>query len=246
MAVHFCFSATTPLNKKMSGPWWWGWSRTCALLWVCVAPKRGGDTWGSMSKSFNLEYSSNTCRRFLKWWAFRTLVDVRLQQWGFSHRPVYGLCFHTHMYTCSADRRATGGSRSRLGRLMFTGLSSLCLFNISAHLSRNTFALSAQVWPSERGDSFTICLLCWRYLPLHIACSSSHLFFFLQTWNFNCGCSTSTALSFRSFTFFRVLLKGFYWSSIFTGAALDMLGQYGSGFIFKMGTKHPSKGIIPH
>lgn len=39
------------------------------------------------------------------------------------------------------------------GRLVFTGLSSCRLFNISAHLSRNTFVLSAAVCPAERGDA---------------------------------------------------------------------------------------------
>ena len=45
--------------------------------------------------------------------------------------------------------------RSRSWRLVFAGLSSRCLFNNSAHLSRNTFALSAPVWPAERGDGVT-------------------------------------------------------------------------------------------
>lgn len=38
---------------------------------------------------------------------------------------------------------------------MLAGLSSCCLFNNSAHLSRNTFALSAPVWPAERADCVT-------------------------------------------------------------------------------------------
>lgn len=38
-------------------------------------------------------------------------------------------------------------------RLMFTGLSSGCLFNNSAQLSRNTFVQSAPVWPAEHGDT---------------------------------------------------------------------------------------------
>lgn len=36
---------------------------------------------------------------------------------------------------------------------MFTGLSSCRLFNNAAHLSRNTFVLSAPVCPAERGDA---------------------------------------------------------------------------------------------
>lgn len=65
-------------------------------------------------------------------------------------------------FTCLCTHKPTRPQidcfiRSRSWRRMFAGLPSCCLFNNSylTHLSRNTFALSAPVWPAERGDGIT-------------------------------------------------------------------------------------------
>jgi len=127
---------------------------------VCVTESRdfetvrlnGGFTRG-VAESFNLEYSSNTCKRSFvvvsrQHRRARSTTAVSVGRW------IMLLHTHTHTHTLGWPL-SDWFIHSRPGRLVFAGLSSCCLFNNAAHLSRNTFALSAPVWPAERGGGVT-------------------------------------------------------------------------------------------